>query len=226
MLVSRSDCVVGSDTSRVVVTSTLFYCLHNPRTLKLMESEIRSTFDDVEAIRLGPSLDSCHYLHACIKEAMRLSPPLGAIMPRQALAGGVQVDGHFFPEGTELGIPVYALHHQEQYHPNAFAFEPERWLVGPSSTATKNTISRAQSAFCPFGIGPRSCAGKVLAWAEMSILLARVVYLFNMRLSMSPGPEANIPAWAKGRKRKNEFHVFDSIVALHDGPVVEFRRRF
>ena len=49
-------------------------------------------------------------------------------MPRQALPGGITVDGHFFPEGTEVGTPVYALHHQERYFPDAFAFKPARWL--------------------------------------------------------------------------------------------------
>lgn len=215
----------GSDTSRVVITSTLFYCLHNPDTLKLLEAEVRAAFDNVEDVCIGERLDSCCYLRACIDESMRLSPPLGAIMPRQVLPGGLHVDGHFFPEGAELGTPVYALHHQEQYYSDAFTFKPARWLVGPPGTATEESVSSSRSAFCPFGIGPRSCAGKALAYTEMSILLARMIFLFELRLSQSSRPEEGTSSWANGRKRKNEFHVFDSIVALHNGPMVEFKRR-
>ena len=215
----------GSDTSRVVITSTIFYCLHNPDTLKLLEAEVRATFSEVEEICIGQLLDSCSYLRACINESMRLSPPLGAIMPRQALPGGIHVDGHFFPEGTELGTPVYALHHQERYFPDAFTFKPARWRVGlPGATRGESDLF-SQSAFCAFGIGPRSCAGKALAYTEMSILLARIVFLFDLRLSQSSRPEDGRSSWANGRKRKNEFHVFDSIVALHNGPMVEFKRR-
>ena len=215
----------GSDTSRVVITSTIFYCLHNPNTLDLLESEVRTAFGDVEDIRIGQRLDSCHYLRACINESMRLSPPLGAIMPRQVLSGGIHVDDHVFPEGTELGTPVYALHHQEQYYQDAFTFNPARWCVCPSDASSKEGVSLLQSAFCPFGIGPRSCAGKALAYTEISIVLARIVFLFELRLSQISRPEEVRPGWANGRKGKNEFHVFDSIVALHDGPMVDFKRR-
>ena len=215
----------GSDTSRVVITSTIFYCLRNPDTLKLLESEVRTTFDKVEDIHIGQLLDSCHYLRTCINESMRLSPPLGAIMPRQALSGGLYVDGHVFPEGTELGTPVYALHHQERYHQDPFTFNPARWHASTSDTVSKASVSLSQSAFCPFGIGPRSCAGKALAYTEMSILIARIIFLFDLRLSQNSRPEEGRSSWADGRKRKDEFHVFDSIVALHDGPMVEFKRR-
>ena len=216
---------IGSDTSRVVITSTLFHCLHNPDTLRLLEAEVRAAFDDVEDVRIGERLDSCRYLRACIDESMRLCPPLGAIMPRQALAGGLHVDEDFFPEGTELGTPVYALHHQEEFYPDAFTFKPARWLTSPPGAPTKESVSSSQSAFCPFGIGPRSCAGKALAYTEMSVFLARMIFLFDMRLSPSCRPEEGKPSWANERKRKNEFQVFDSIVALHNGPMVDLKRR-
>ena len=51
-------------------------------------------------------------------------------MPRQALPGGLRVDGSFF-RGTEMAIPVYALHHQEHYCPDAFTFKPAGWRVRP-----------------------------------------------------------------------------------------------
>ena len=93
----------------------------------------------------------------------------------------------------------YCLHHQEQDYPDAFTFKPARWRVGPPGAAP--------------------------AESKMSILLARMIFLFDLRLSQSSRPEEGRPSWANGRKRKNEFHVLDSIVALHNGPMVEFKRR-
>ena len=156
---------------------------------------------------------------------MRLSPPLGGLMPRQALVGGIHVGGHFFPEGTELGVPIYALHHQEQYHRNAFTFKPDRWLRSPLGTATEESLLLSQSAFCPFSVGPRCCAGKSLAYTEMSLLLARIIFLFDLRLSKHSRPEEDKSNWIRENTRQSEFQIFDSIVALHDGPMVEFRRR-
>ena len=216
-------CDKGSDTSRVAITSTLFYCLHNPDILHTPNAEILAAFAVVEEIRLGPQLDSCHYLRAFINESMRLSPPLGGIMPRQALHGGIEIDGHFFPEGIEIGTPIYVLHRQECHFADPHVFRPARWLS--TTTEGKSSVSSSHPAFCPFSIGPRSCAGKVLAYAEVSIVLARILFLFDMRLWEHAEPRRGKTAGVIQSYGNCEFHTFDSIVALHDGPLVEFRRR-
>ncbi|MCJ1385785.1 hypothetical protein MMC17_008909 [Xylographa soralifera] len=114
----------GSDTTSTAIAATIFYLLHNPVTLRILTDEIRSTFDTVEAIRSGAELNSCRYLRACIDEAMRCSPPVRGLMPREALAGGVSVNGYHFPAGVEVGIPHYAVHHHEAYFPDPFEFKP------------------------------------------------------------------------------------------------------
>ena len=118
--------VAGSDTVTTTLTSTLYYCLHYPQTLCRLQEEIRSVFADVDEIRRSQRLVSCHYLRACINEAMRLSPPVGAILPREILAGGMTVDDQIFPEGIDIGVPHYSLHHNELYYPDLFVFKPER----------------------------------------------------------------------------------------------------
>lgn len=213
----------GSDTSRVALTATIFHCVHNPTTLDLLKTEVRGAFQTPDDICVGQRLSSCQYLRACIDEAMRLSPSIGSINPRQPLAGGIAVDGHFFPEGTDLGTPIYAIHHQERYYPNAFAFKPARWIVDESISGSEDEVALAHSAFAPFMIGPRACVGKVLAYTEIMILLARIVFSFDLRLSADSSE--GIPSWAKGRSNKEDFHIFDSVIALHDGPMVEFKPR-
>ena len=118
--------IAGSDTVATTMTATLFYCLHYPKTLCRLQDEIRSVFTDVEEIWSIQDLDSCHYLRACINEALRLSPPVGALLPREILAGGLTVDDHHFPEGIDIGVPHYALHHNELHYPDPFVFKPER----------------------------------------------------------------------------------------------------
>ena len=154
---------------------------------------------------------------------MRLSPAIGGPLARQALPGGICVDGHFFPAGTEIGAPIYALHHQERYHPDAFEFKPTRWIVGQGVSDVD--VAREQSAFFPFGSGPRACAGKPLAYAEMTIVLARIIFLFDIRLSETAKTVHRYKLDARETSLENEFQVFDSIVAITDGPMIEFRSR-
>ena len=71
--------------------ATLFYCLNYPPALSRLKDEIRSVFADFDEIRSIQRLDSCQYLRACINEAMRLSPPVGAFLPREILAGGLSM---------------------------------------------------------------------------------------------------------------------------------------
>ena len=194
-----------------VMTATLFYLVHDPWTLAQLRKEIDETFQSVDEIRLGPQLSSCRYLKACIDESMRLTPPIPGLLPRKVVHGGLLIDGHHFPEGTEIGACLYALHRRESYFRNAAAFEPQRWLMEREATPL------AYQAYSPFSLGPRGCPGKALAYAEMTLTLAKMVFLLDMRLESevadhdSAGPV--------------EFETRDFFVVAHDGPNVVFKNR-
>lgn len=185
---------------------------------------MRRKFGDVREICIGPKLDSCRFLYACINKAMRLSPATGAILPREVLKGGLEVEGEFLPAGTDVGVPVYAVQHVEECFPRPFAFEPERWILEDFKDSEKERRAAVlQSAFCPFGWGRTSCIGKYLAYQEMGLILARVLWLYDMRLQdgITVG-EGNLRL-GRGRERKEEFQMYDVFVSTRDGPWVQFR---
>lgn len=53
------------------------------------------------------------------------------------------------------------------------------------------TSSREHPAFAPFLLGPRSCVGKPLAYLEMSLALARLVWCMDFRIADSKGNASN-----------------------------------
>lgn len=198
--------------------------------LAKLNDEIRTAFTSVEEIRGGSKLSECRYLRACIDESLRMTPGVGGILPREVLSGGIVVENTYFPAGVDIGVPIYALQHNEAYHPQPFEYIPERWLVNENiktGLGSSENVALAKSAFCPFSLGPRGCVGKGMAYKELSIILARMIYIFDMRIS--PGTIAGEGNPSLGieslRHRKREFQGLDKFVLKADGPMVEFKLR-
>jgi len=224
---SNTLIIAGSDTTSTTLTATIFYLLHNPKVLDRLNDEVRTKFSSLEEIRSGPLLNSCIYLRACIDEAMRMSPPVGGVLPRTVLPGGMDILGHHIPAGVGVGSPIYALHHNEKFVPNPYHYHPSRWLLSEPGV-TVQSVEALHSVFNPFSIGPRGCIGKPMAYLELSLTLARLVWGFDMKLA--DGPQGMIGEGRKGlglgREREDEFQLEDIFVSEKRGPVAHFRDRF
>lgn len=219
---------VGGDTVATATSATFFYLAHNPACYETLAREIRSSFESQQDIQAGPRLSSCTYLRACIEEALRMSPPVSTTLWRQRDPGNNQpliVDGHVIPHGTLFGVNAYALHHNEQYFPQAFTFRPERWLDSADNQEVRKV---ARAAFAAFSIGSRGCAGKSMAYLEVSLVIAKTLWSFDFE--RAPGDLGEVgggkPGDVHGRDRPSEYQVHDIFTARHDGPCLVFKPRF
>ena len=210
--------IAGSDTTSTAFSSAFYYLLHNPSHLSSLAKEVREAFSSIEEIVPSSQLNSLRHLRACIDESMRLSPPVPSLLPREVLSGGLDIDGKHFPAGTVVGVPIYALHHNPTYYPDPFSFRPERWMTNEgSSVAEVEAMKMAQSAFTPFSIGPRGCIGKGVAYLELTVALARILWRYDLRLSEEEGVIVGT--------RPGEYTIRDIFVAEKEGPLVQFRER-
>ncbi|KAI0140502.1 cytochrome P450 [Xylariaceae sp. FL1272] len=224
--------VAGSDTTATAMTATFFYLSRYPECYKKLRDEIRSKFASGQDIISGPQLSTCHYLRACIDEAMRLSPPLPGTLWRTQDPNDkepLKIDGHFIPQGTLFGVSTYAIHHNEKYFPDPFVFKPERWLEHGVTSADEQQKSakRMSEAFAVFSIGSRSCAGKALAYMESSLVLAKTLWYFDFEAAEGrlKGIGAGSTNGPPGRRRTDEFQLEDIFTSRHDGPMLVFRPR-
>lgn len=217
--------IAGSDTTSTAMAGTFFYLAHNATALQKLCNEIRETFSDIEEIVTGPKLSGCSYLRACIDETMRMTPPVAGALPRQVLAGGIEIDGRHIPAGIDVGVPHYAIHHNADYYPRPFDYIPERWLSDAVANPFHAKISEAHSAFCPFSIGPRGCIGKGLAYVELTVSIARVLFLYDMRLAPGTTLGAGNRHLGAGRTRPTEYQIEDRFASTKDGPILQFRAR-
>ena len=184
-----------------------------------------STVDNEEEIDNYSSnkLANCSYLRAVIDETMRMSPSVTGTVPREVLKGGIMIDGEYIPAGTTVGTGFYSLHRNPQYFHEPFSYKPERWIVGSSGEVTAESVELAQCGFFPFSFGPRGCIGRNLAYMELRSVIARTVWLYEMRLA--PGSMVgNVEAGAEDCRRQ-EFRLLDRWQAEKDGPMVQFKRR-
>ena len=60
------------------------------------------------------------------------------------------------------------------------SFCPERWLPEAIDNPDSPFHNDKRHAVQPFTIGPHSCIGQNLAWAEMRIALAKVLWSFDI----------------------------------------------
>jgi cytochrome P450 len=216
----------GSDTISTTLSSTIFYLLHNPHSLAKATAEVRKQFSSVEEIRGGDKLQTLTYLRACVDESLRLAPPVPSHLPREVAAGGMTIDGHHFPEGTVVGVSPFAIHHSPDYYPDPFTFHPERWIVNEAVGVSAEQVALAKSAFCPFSLGPRGCIGKQVAYLEIMIAMATLLYTFDARLPRGPDGrhgEGDPTSAHWGRRKVGEYQLKDIFIADREGPIVEFK---
>jgi cytochrome P450 len=187
------------------------YLTAYPEHYRQVLEEISSTFARKDEIVLGPKLNSCVFLRACIDEALRLSPPGGASFWRELDTGGALIGDDFFPEGTLVGVGIYAIHHHPDFWEEPFTFKPKRWL--------KNSMEESRVPYSPFGHGPRSCIGKPLAINQIMLTFALLFWEFDFRKT----------SWAEPRNEKEtnngEFVLKEHISGQGAGPYLCFRAR-
>ncbi|KAI0096906.1 cytochrome P450 [Nemania sp. FL0031] len=211
----------GGDTTATTLSATFFYLSRNRDCYKRLAQEIRSTFSSAAEIRGGTTLSKCHYLRACIDEAMRMSPPVAGTLwreldPDDTSPEPLIIDGHVIPAGTHVGVNIYSLHHNEEYFPDPFTYNPERWLARDGTHVT-------HEAFAPFLTGYRGCSGKAMAYLEASLVLAKTLWSFDFE--RAPGALGKVGQSAKSGQGEKEFRIYDIFTAANYGPYLTFRPR-
>ena len=214
--------------------AAFFFLVNYPKVLAELTTLVRTMFSHCEEIRgekfVTPECQPAYkFVRACLDEAMRMAPPVPTTLPRQVLKGGITVAGKYFPEGVDIATPSYTLHMNEEYFPDPFTYNPNRFLADKAESP--EAFQRAQSAFAPFSLGPRSCIGRSLAYLELTLALARTVWMYDLDY-IGGGRETrldNVTFVEKlgGGKNPIMYSIDDhhTAFASREGPNIRFIRR-
>lgn len=97
------------------------------------------------------------------------SVPLAA----RVITEDINLDGIFFPAGTQTVISISTIHQLEKYWgPNANAFNPDNFL--PENVAKRNPFS-----YIPFSAGLRSCIGQKFAMLSLKVMLVNLLLSYK-----------------------------------------------
>lgn len=173
--------VAGSETTATLLSGLTFFLLTNRKHLENLTKLIRTTFqtpDDITAL----ALYKIDYLSCIIDESFRLYPPVPLSLRRVTTKGGSFICGNVIPENTTVGIPNFVAYRSPNHWTDPEEFVPERWYKDERCPARYRTDRR--KILQPFSYGPRNCIGKNMATAEMRLIIAHVLWNFDMELEL------------------------------------------
>ncbi|KAL6712562.1 hypothetical protein ACN47E_000439 [Coniothyrium glycines] len=228
-LLAESNLLVlaGSDTTAITISALFFYITHNERIYEKLVKEIRNTFSSAEEIVHCPTLLSSPYLRACIDETLRMAHILPSEPTRMIRKGGMEIDGQFYPEGTLVGCPNWAMYRNEEFFGDATTFRPERWIVSdhPDFTNTEEEVRRLKRGLNPFLKGPGDCVGQKMAILQLCMVVARTLWRFDVRLAPGTHKGEGRPELGWGRRDARQYMLRDGYIGLREGPMVQFQLR-
>ncbi|KAL3494005.1 cytochrome P450 monooxygenase [Aspergillus germanicus] len=195
-LIANAEILIigGSETTASLLSGVTYLLLRNSEAYEKLKLEIRSTFQSQEEINMT-SVNKLSYMLACLDEALRMYPPIANGLPRVTPKGGARVMGEYIPEGTNVSIHHWALYRREAYFTDPNTYHPERFMGGARFANDRH------EAFQPFQFGPRNCIGRNLAYSEMRLILALIIFNFDMELadeSVDWIQQRNYLMWRKG----------------------------
>ncbi|XP_068395928.1 taurochenodeoxycholic 6 alpha-hydroxylase-like isoform X2 [Eschrichtius robustus] len=183
----------GHDTTASGISWILYALASHPEHQQRCREEIQSLLGDGASITWD-HLDKMPYTTMCIKEALRLYPPV-PVISRDMSKPITFPDGRSLPAGIPFSLSFYGLHHNPKVWPNPEVFDPSRFAPGSD---------RHSHAFLPFSGGSRNCIGKQFAMNEMKVAVA----LTLLRFELAPDPSrVPVPIPRVVLKSKNGIHL-------------------
>ncbi|XP_057633831.1 cytochrome P450 4F5 isoform X2 [Chionomys nivalis] len=163
----------GHDTTASGLSWTLYNLARHPEYQERCRQEVRELLRDREPEEIEwDDLAQLPFLTMCIKESLRLHPPVTDLL-RTCAQDIALPDGRVIPKGNICVISIFGIHHNPSVWPDPEIYDPFRFDL-------ENPQKRSPLAFIPFSAGPRNCIGQTFAMSEMKVALALTLLRFRL----------------------------------------------
>lgn len=164
------------ESTTLTMTYALFnVCASNPST------QVWQALEE-EALGVSPtnvdqtSLNALHIADSVIKETLQLNTAIKALSVEVMHEDGLTIKNSMIhlPQGARVSISAWGIHHDQDIYPNAYAFDPFRFVPlhnGEGIQDTDSLVTPSES-YVPFGLGKHSCPGRQFAAVVTKVFLA------------------------------------------------------
>jgi cytochrome P450 len=102
--------IAGTETTATLLSGLTYLLLKNPSKMAALSEEIRGAFEEEKDMSME-TIAALPYLAACLKEALRLYPPVPIGLPHLTPANGSTICGQYVPPGVRTSSPGAAVHY-------------------------------------------------------------------------------------------------------------------
>ncbi|NP_001121192.1 cytochrome P450 CYP339A1 [Bombyx mori] len=163
--------LIGVNTITSSTSFLLYYLAKYQKAQKILYKEIQENFPEQKIMDLTKIREQTPYLQACIKETLRLTPPIPVLT--RILPKNITLDKYNIPRGTLIIMSTQDASLKESNYDDANTFCPERWLKSDSN-------EYHLFASIPFGYGARKCLGQNIAETMMSLLTVKLLQKYKL----------------------------------------------
>ncbi|XP_047983142.1 alkane hydroxylase MAH1-like [Salvia hispanica] len=176
---SLSLIFAGRDTTSTCLTWLFWLLAQNPNSERMILEEMEAELGLWKKWRPFTAAESHKlvYLHGALCESLRLYPPL-ALEHKAPVQPDILPSGHRLARNEKLIISFYSVGRMESvWGKDCLQFKPERWIC-PSGKIKHEPSYK----FPAFNAGPRTCVGKDMAFIQMKMVAAAILYGYKVRL--------------------------------------------
>nr|GMC59859.1 cytochrome P450 84A1-like [Ipomoea batatas] len=164
----------GTETVASAIEWAVAELMNSPEDLKRVQEELSSVVGLDRKVEEA-DLENLTFLKCCLKETLRLHPPIPLLLHETAKA--CEVNGYYIPARSRVAINAWAIGRDKNSWEEADSFKPERFLKAGVADYKGNNFE-----FIPFGSGRRSCPGLQLGVYSLEVAVAHLLHCFTWEL--------------------------------------------
>ncbi|XP_077247531.1 putative (S)-N-methylcoclaurine 3'-hydroxylase isozyme 2 [Tasmannia lanceolata] len=168
----------GVDTSVTTIEWGMAELIKHPEAMNKVIEELKR---EIKENVVESDLPNLPYLHACVKETLRLHPPVPLLLPHRALED-CEMMNYRVPKDSLVQVNAWAIGRDPASWKDPLNFKPERFL-DPNLDYKGNDFG-----FIPFGAGRRICPGLPMATRQIRLIMACMIYYFDWSLPCDMNP--------------------------------------